>query len=69
MFAGDKLGKPISNTMIYGCYWMGYRGCQTVHGFRGIASTWANEAECYSPDWIEMAVAHAERDEVRGALS
>lgn len=70
VFAGDKLGKPISqNTMIYGCYRMGYRGRQTVHGFRGIASTWANEAECYRPDWIEMALAHAERDEVRGAYN
>jgi len=70
VFAGDKLGKPISqNTMIYGCYRMGYRGRQTVHGFRGIASTWANEAECYRPDWIEMALAHVERDDVRGAYN
>jgi integrase len=70
VFGGDKVGKPISqNTMIYGCYRMGYRGRQTVHGFRGIASTWANEAECYRPDWIEMALAHVERDEVRGAYN
>lgn len=52
--------------MIYACYRMGYRGRQTVHGFRGLASTWANEAECYQPDWIEMALAHVERDQVRG---
>lgn len=70
VFAGDKLGKAISqNTMIYGCYRLGYRGRQTVHGFRGIASTWANEAECYRPDWIELALAHSERDEVRGAYN
>lgn len=70
VFAGDKIGKSISqNTIIYGCYRMGYRGRQTVHGFRGIASTWANEAECYRLDWIEMAFAHAERDEVRGAYN
>ncbi len=70
VFAGDKPSSPISqNTMIYGCYRMGYRGRQTVHGFRGIASTWANEAECYRPDWIEMALAHADRDEVRGAYN
>jgi integrase len=70
VFAGDKPASPISqNTMIYGCYRMGYRGRQTVHGFRGIASTWANEAECYRPDWIEMALAHADRDEVRGAYN
>jgi integrase len=70
VFAGDKPGRPISqNTMIYGCYRMGYRGRQTVHGFRGLASTWANEAEVYRPDWIEMALAHAERDEVRSAYN
>jgi integrase len=70
VFPGDKLGQPMSqNTMIYGCYRMGYRGRQTVHGFRGIASTWANEAEHYRPDWIELALAHAERDEVRGAYN
>ena len=70
VFAGDKPGQVISqNTMIYGCYRMGYRGRQTVHGFRGIASTWANEAECYRPDWIETALAHADRDEVRGAYN
>lgn len=70
VFVGDKPELPISqNTMIYGCYRMGYRGRQTVHGFRGIASTWANEAECYRPDWIEMALAHADRDEVRGAYN
>ncbi|WP_019831074.1 tyrosine-type recombinase/integrase [Sphingomonas sp. PR090111-T3T-6A] len=70
VFPGDKPNQPISqNTMIYGCYRMGYRGRQTVHGFRGLASTWANEAESYRPDWIEMALAHAERDEVRGAYN
>jgi integrase len=70
VFPGDKIGQPISqNTMIYGCYRMGYRGRQTVHGFRGLASTWANEAEHYRSDWIELALAHAERDEVRGAYN
>ena len=70
VFAGERAGQPISqNTMIYGCYRMGYRGRQTVHGFRGLASTWANEAECYRPDWIELALAHNERDEVRGAYN
>jgi integrase len=70
VFAGDKPNQPISqNTMIFGCYRMGYRGRQTVHGFRGLGSTWANEAEDYRPDWIEMALAHADRDEVRGAYN
>lgn len=39
---------------------------QTVHGFRGLTSTWANEAECYKSDWIEVALAHADEDVVRG---
>lgn len=70
LFPGAKHGKPISeNTMIYACYRMGYLGRQTVHGFRGLASTWANEAECYKPDWIEMALAHEDEDEVRGAYN
>jgi integrase len=70
VFGGDKLGQPISqNTMIYGCYRMGYRGRQTVHGFRWLASTWANEAECYRSDWIEMSLAHDDRDDVRSAYN
>ncbi|WP_235522867.1 hypothetical protein [Novosphingobium sp. Leaf2] len=40
-----------------------------MYGFRGIASTWANEAEKYRPDWIEMALAHEEQDEVRSAYN
>lgn len=70
LFPGEKPGRPISqNTMIFACYRMGYRGRQTVHGLRGLASTWANEAERYSSDWIEMALAHADEDEVRGAYN
>jgi len=70
VFPGIRPHSPISeNTMIYACYRMGYRGKQTVHGFRGLASTWANEAEHYRPDWIEMALAHADEDEVRGAYN
>ena len=70
VFPGTRPHSPISkNTMIYACYRMGYRSRQTVHGFRGLASTWANEAEHYRPDWIEMALAHADEDEVRGAYN
>ncbi|QJU58359.1 integrase arm-type DNA-binding domain-containing protein [Sphingomonas sp. AP4-R1] len=70
LFPGERPDKPLSqNTMIYRFYRMGYRGRQTVHGFRGLASTWANEAECYRPDWIEMALAHADEDEIRSAYN
>ena len=70
VFPGEKPGRPISeNTMLYACYRMGYLGKQTVHGFRGLGSTWANEAELYKPDWVEMALAHEDEDEVRGAYN
>ena len=70
VFPGEKPGRPISeNTMLYACYRMGYLGKQSVHGFRGLGSTWANEAEHYKPDWVEMALAHEDEDEVRGAYN
>ncbi|MES2496255.1 MAG: integrase arm-type DNA-binding domain-containing protein [Pseudomonadota bacterium] len=70
VFEGERAGQPIStNTMIYACYRMGYRRRQTVHGFRGLASTWANETGTYHPDWIEMALSHVEDDEVRNAYN
>lgn len=70
VFPGEKPGQPMSeNTMIFACYRMGYRGRQTIHGFRGLGSTWANEAECYRPDWVEMALSHVDEDEVRGAYN
>lgn len=70
VFPGTKFGEALSqNTMIYACYRMGYRSRQTVHGFRGLASTWANESECYKSDWIEMALAHDDENEVRGAYN
>lgn len=81
LFPGAKPNLPISeNTMIYALYRMGYLGRQTVHGFRGIASTWANEqlieireAEIwirkYHEDWVEMQLAHSENNAVRGAYN
>lgn len=70
LFPGAKTGSPISeNTMIFALYRLGYRSKQTVHGFRGLASTWANEAEHYNSDWVEMALAHEDENEVRGAYN
>lgn len=70
VFSGDDPDRPISeNTMIYACYRMGYLGRQTVHGFRGLASTWANESGRYRPDWIEMALGHNCEDKVRAAYN
>ena len=45
---------------------IGYRGEATVHGFRGLFSTSANETGRFRPDVIERQLAHAPRDKVRG---
>ena len=48
---------------------MGYTGDQmSWHGFRAMASTLLNETG-YPPDVIELQLAHAERNEVRGAYN
>jgi integrase len=42
VFPGKSPKDPLSeNTMIYALYRLGYHSRQTVHGFRGLASTWA----------------------------
>ena len=70
IFPGDRQGAEMSeNTMLYGCYRMGYRSRQTIHGFRALASTWANESQNYRSDWIELALAHVEDDTVRAAYN
>lgn len=81
LFPGTTQEKPISeNTMIYALYRLGYHSRQTVHGFRGLASTWANEqlVEFEKPtlwirkdheDWVELQLAHSETNEVRGAYN
>lgn len=47
---------------------VGYGGQQTVHGFRRLFSTVLNEAG-WNRDWIEVQLAHAGGDEVRGAYN
>ena len=81
LFPGVKPLSALSeNTMIYALYRMGYIGRQTVHGFRSLASTWANEqliefgeppvwVRKYHEDWVEMQLAHSEENEVRGAYN
>ena len=65
---GERLFDLSANTMIYALYRMGYHSRQTVHGFRGLASTVLNE-HGFNADWIEMQLAHDEEDEVRGAYN
>lgn len=46
---------------------MGFgKGEMTAHGFRSMASTLLNESGRWSPDAIERALAHKDRDAVRG---
>ena len=59
--------KPISeNTMLYGLYRIGYHSKATMHGFRALFSTIANE-NGFNPDAIERQLAHKEKNAVRAA--
>jgi integrase len=59
--------KPLSeNTLLYAMYRMGYHSKATVHGFRALFSTIANEAG-FNADAIERQLAHREKNQVRAA--
>lgn len=61
--------KPMSeNTILFALYRMGYHSRTTGHGFRSLASTALNEAS-FSADAIESQLAHAERNQNRGAYN
>jgi integrase len=63
----SAINKQLSeNTLLYAMYRMGYHGQATVHGFRAVFSTIANEAG-FLPDAIERQLAHRERNQVRAA--
>ena len=63
----SAINKQLSeNTLLYAMYRMGYHGKATVHGFRAVFSTIANEAG-FIPDAIERQLAHRERNQVRAA--
>jgi integrase len=71
LFPGARsAGRPMSeNTICAALRYMGYeRGQMTAHGFRTLASTLLNEMG-WAADAIERQLAHAERDEVRGAYN
>ena len=59
--------KPLSeNTMLYALYRIGYHSKATMHGFRALFSTIANETG-FNPDAIERQLAHREKNAVRAA--
>ncbi len=67
IFPGRDGVKPLSeNTMLYALYRMGYHSKATVHGFRAVFSTMANE-KGFDGDVIEKALAHEQRNKVRAA--
>ena len=64
-----RLDRPMSeNTVLALIARMGYKGRMTGHGWRTIASTWANEAG-YRGDAIERQLAHQPEDEVRATYN
>ncbi len=80
VFAGRDPRKHLStNTIIYALYRMGYEGRMTGHGFRSIANTTlemqttagasGDEVPRFSRDWIEVQLAHAEKNQVRAAYN
>lgn len=70
VFRGESRNDtPISeNAILYLLYRIGFKGRMTGHGFRSVASTWANEAG-YKPDHIELQLAHSEENKVRSAYN
>lgn len=56
------------NTVLFALYRMGYRSRATGHGFRATASTILNENR-FHRDVIKRQLAHAERNNVRGAYN
>jgi integrase len=63
--------RPISNnTLNAALRTLGYSKAQaSAHGFRSTASTLLNESSKWHPDVIELQLAHAERNESRGAYN
>lgn len=61
--------RPMSeNTLNAGLRRLGYSSDEmTAHGFRAMASTLLNESGRWSPDAIERALAHGDKDKVRAA--
>lgn len=70
VFPNDRrFDRPMSeNAVLYLIHRIGYKGRMTGHGFRSVASTWANEHE-YNPDHVEMQLSHDDDDEVRGSYN
>jgi len=61
--------QPISDGAVAGMFKrIGYRGKQTMHGFRHLVSTALNEMG-YEADWVERQLAHGDPDKIRGTYN
>jgi integrase len=61
--------RPISEQSLNAAlHRIGFKGLQTVHGFRHTASTILNELG-FNRDWIEKQLAHEEANQVRGTYN
>ena len=63
-----------NNTVLFALYRLGYKGRQTGHGFRSVASTILNEerergGHAFGSDVIERQLDHCERDDIRAAYN
>lgn len=70
VFPNDRReDRPMSeNAILYLIGRIGYGGKMTGHGWRSVASTWANEAG-FDKDAIERQLAHAPDDKVRATYN
>jgi integrase len=67
LFAGQRLGKPLSNmSLLMLLRDMGY-GHVTVHGFRSTFRDWAAEKTNFTREVAEAALAHVVGDKVEAA--
>jgi integrase len=70
VFPGEYQNTKTMNTnaLLEALYAMGYKGKQTGHGFRGLASTMLHELG-YPHEHIELQLAHTKRDKVAAAYN
>lgn len=70
VFPSDRrLDRPMSeNSILYLIHRCGFKDRMTGHGWRTVASTWANEAG-YNKDAIERQLSHVPDDKVRAAYN
>jgi integrase len=67
--AEHRIDRPMSeNCVLALLYRLGYKGKMTGHGWRSVASTWANE-RAFNRDAIERQLSHTPNDKVRSTYN